>query len=66
MRHYLKMFQNKLPFHPRDLGVPSGASKMISMCMVHSVQTMRLSCLEINSISKWTEMSLNLTLVTYN
>jgi hypothetical protein len=31
------------------------------MPMVYSVQTMRLSCVEINSISKWTEMGFDLT-----
>jgi hypothetical protein len=34
---------------------------MISMPMVHSVQIMHLSCTEINTISKWIEMSFHLT-----
>jgi hypothetical protein len=48
-KHYLQMDRNKLPFHPRDLGVLSGVPKMISMPMVHSVQTVHLSCVEINT-----------------
>jgi hypothetical protein len=33
----------ELPLEPRHLGVPTGASKMISEPMVHSAQTMHLS-----------------------
>jgi hypothetical protein len=39
-----------LPLGPRDLGVPSGASKIISMPMVHSAQTMHLSCDKTNTM----------------
>jgi hypothetical protein len=46
------------------LGVPSGAPKMISQPMVHSVQTVHLSCVKISTISKRTESSIHLTLVT--
>jgi hypothetical protein len=38
---------------------------MISMPMVYLAQIMHLSCTEINTISKWTEMSFLLTHVTY-
>jgi hypothetical protein len=41
-----------------------GCVKMISETMVCSTQTLHLSCAEINSISKWTEMSFHLTYVT--
>jgi hypothetical protein len=51
------MYQNKLPFHPRHLGGPSGVAKKISMPMVHSMQTVHLSCTEINAVSKRTEAS---------
>jgi hypothetical protein len=49
---------------PRHLGVLSGASKMISEAMVCSAQIVHLSCLKINTISKWTETSFHLSLVT--
>jgi hypothetical protein len=41
-----------------------GAPEMVSMPMVHSAQTVLLSCSEINAISKRTEMSFYLTHVT--
>ena len=57
------MDRNELPHHSRRLGVPSGVPKMISMPVIHSAQTMQLSCAEINTVSKRTEMSFDLTLV---
>jgi hypothetical protein len=36
--------QNKLPLDQCQLGLPSGASKKISMPVVHSAQTVLLSC----------------------
>jgi hypothetical protein len=42
--HCLETNQNKIPHDPRHLGVPSGASKMTSEPMVHSVQTVLLFC----------------------
>jgi len=33
--HYLKRDQTKLPLEPLHLGVPSGASKMVSSTMVY-------------------------------
>ena len=43
---------NKIPHDPRHLGVPSGASKMISEPMVRLVQTVHRSCVKISTISK--------------
>jgi hypothetical protein len=37
--HYLQMDRNELPLEPRQLRVPSGASKTISEPMVYLVQT---------------------------
>jgi hypothetical protein len=37
---------------------------MISVLMVHLVQTVRLSCTETNSVSKRTETGFHLTLIT--
>jgi hypothetical protein len=36
-QHYLQMDRNEILQDPRHLGVPSGASKMISEAMVHLV-----------------------------
>ena len=49
-----------IPLEPRHLGVPSGASKMISESMVHVAQTQHLSCTDTNTISKRTENKLPL------
>jgi hypothetical protein len=54
----------KLPLEPRHLGVPSGVSKTISEPMVHLDQTMHLSCVKISTLSKWTETSFHLSIVT--
>jgi hypothetical protein len=54
----------KILHDPRDLGVPSGASKMIYQAMVCLVQTVYLSCTETNTISKWTETRFYMTHVT--
>jgi hypothetical protein len=40
---------------PRNLRVPSSASKKISERMVHLAQTVHLSCTDTNNISKRTE-----------
>jgi hypothetical protein len=63
-QHYLQMDQNKIPQDPCHLGVPSGASKMISKPAVRSAQTVHLSCVKISTISKRTESSIHLSLVT--
>jgi hypothetical protein len=49
------MDQNMVPLDPRHLGVPLGASKMISETMVRSTQTVHLSCIKIDTIPKQTE-----------
>jgi hypothetical protein len=59
------MDQNELPLDPRHVGVPLGASKMVSPPMVCLAQTMHLSCFEINTISKQDEMTFHLTHITY-
>jgi hypothetical protein len=41
------MDQNKIPHDPRNLGVPSSASKMIYEPMVYLAQTVHLSCIKI-------------------
>ena len=41
---YLQTDGNELSVEPRHLGVPTGASKMISDPLVQLVQTMHLSC----------------------
>jgi hypothetical protein len=54
----------ELPLEPRQLRVPSWASKMIlSLCYV-SAQTVHLSCTDTNTISKWTKMIFHMTHIT--
>jgi hypothetical protein len=62
--NYLQTDRNELLLDPRHLGVQSGASKMIFEPVVRLAQTMHLSCIEINTIFKWTEVSFYLTHVT--
>jgi hypothetical protein len=59
-RHYLRMGQNVIPRGPRHLGLPSGASKMISELVVRSAQNvpylasrLALSPNELNQTSTW-------------
>jgi hypothetical protein len=59
------MDQTDLPLEPRHLGVPSSASKMISVPMVCSVLTVHLSCTDTNTISKRTKTRFHTTDVTY-
>jgi hypothetical protein len=47
------------------LRVPFGVLKVISEPVVHSAQAVHLSCLRINTISKRTDTSFYLTIVTY-
>jgi hypothetical protein len=63
-KHYLRTDQNKIPHDPRHLVVPSGACKTISKPVVHLAQTMHLSCVKIRNITKWTESSFHLGLIT--
>jgi hypothetical protein len=58
------MDPNKLPIEPCHLGVQSGASKMISEPMICLAQTMHLSCTDINTVSKQTEVRFHMTHVT--
>ena len=48
----------ELSLERHHLGVPKGTSNMISEPMVRLVQTMHLSCIDTNTISKRTELSL--------
>jgi hypothetical protein len=50
--HYLQTDWTELPLDHRHQGVPSSASKTISIPMVCSVQTMHLSHTDTNTISK--------------
>jgi hypothetical protein len=59
------MDRTELPLEPRHLGVPSSASKTISMPTVCSVQTVHQSCTDTNTISKRTKMRFHRTHVTY-
>jgi hypothetical protein len=59
--HYLQTNPNELPHDSRHEGVSSGVSKKILEPMIRSAQTVHLSCVEINTITKLTEMSFHLT-----
>jgi hypothetical protein len=58
------MDQNEHPLEPRHLGVPSGAFKTISEPAVRLAQTVHLSYIDTNTISKRTEMRFHMTHVT--
>jgi hypothetical protein len=58
------MDRNKILHGPRHLGVPSGASKKISELMVCSARTVHQSTVKTSTISKRTETSFHLSLVT--
>jgi hypothetical protein len=60
-QHYLQTDWNELPLDTHHLGVPLGVPKMISMPLVHSMQIVHLSCVEINTISERTKTSFHLT-----
>jgi Leucine-rich repeat (LRR) protein len=57
----LQTDRTELPLEPRHLGVPSCASKMISMPMVCSVQAVQLSYTDTNTVSKWTKTRFHMT-----
>jgi hypothetical protein len=59
-----KKDQNDVPLVPRDLGVPSGASKTIIEPIVRLAQTLHLTCTYANSISNQTKTGFNMTHVT--
>ena len=52
---------NEIPQDPRHLGVPLGASKLISKPMVCSTQSVQLYCINANTISKHTKMRFHMT-----
>jgi hypothetical protein len=56
--HYLQTERSEIQHDPRQLGVPLSASKTISEPMVHSTETVHLSCFKISSVSKWIDLSL--------
>jgi hypothetical protein len=58
------MDRSEIPYDTCHLGVPLGASKLISEHMVCSLQIVHLSCIKIITISKQTEPSLHLSLFT--
>jgi hypothetical protein len=62
--HYLQTHRIELPLEPRHLGVPMGASKMISEPMVRLAQTVHLSSTNTNTVSKRTEMRFHMTHIT--
>jgi hypothetical protein len=57
----LQRNRNELPFDPCHLGVPLGLPKRIFETIACSAQTVHLSCVLINTFSKWTKTSFNLT-----
>ena len=59
------MERSETPHDPRDLGVPSGASKMMFEPMVRLTKTVHLSCVKISTISKRTETSFHLSIINY-
>jgi hypothetical protein len=63
-QHFLQKDRNEILHNPRHLGVPSGVSKSVSEAMVHLVETVDLSCSDTNTVSKQTETSFHLSLVT--
>jgi hypothetical protein len=58
------MDQNEFSLDPRHVGVPSVAPKMIFEPMVCLTKTMHLSCVEINTTSKHTEMIFHMIYAT--
>jgi hypothetical protein len=58
------MDQNEILHDLRHLVVPLGAYKMISKPTIRSAQTVHLSWIRISTISKWTETSFHLSLVS--
>jgi hypothetical protein len=62
--HTVQTDWNELPFEPRHLVIPSGASKTIFDAMVQLPQTVHLSSTKTNTVSKRTETCFHLSLVT--
>jgi hypothetical protein len=61
---YLQTDQSEHPLVPRHLGVLSDASKRISDPMVRLVQTVHLSCMDTNTVTKQTETRFHMADVT--
>jgi hypothetical protein len=62
--HYLQTGRNDHPLEPHHLGVPLGTSKGISEPIVRFAQTIRLSCNDTNTVSKWTVTRFHMTHIT--
>jgi hypothetical protein len=62
--HYLQTDGNEHPLESHHLGVPLGASKMISEPMVRLAQTVHIFWTDTNTVSKWTEMRFHMIYVT--
>jgi hypothetical protein len=63
-QHYLQKDWKEILHDPRHLGVPSAVSKIISEVVLRLVQTVDLSCIQTNNISKSTETRFYMTHVT--
>jgi hypothetical protein len=65
-RHYhcLQTDQNEILHDPCHIGDPPAASKTIFKPKVCSTKIVHISCVKISTISKWTESSFHLSLVT--
>ena len=64
IKHYHQIDRNEIPHDPRHLGVLYVVSKMIFVPVVCSAQTVHLCCVNISTISKRTQTSIHLSLVT--
>jgi hypothetical protein len=60
----LQRDQNEIAYDPRHVAVPSGVSKMIFEPVVHSVQTVHLSCTDTNTVSEQIETRIHMTHIT--
>jgi len=61
----LKLSLSWIPYDTRHLGVPLGASKLISEHILCSLETVHLSCIKISTISKQTKSSFHLSPFAY-
>ena len=60
-QQYIQTDRTKLSLEPLHLGVPTGASKMVSQTMVHQAKTVNISCTESNTVFKQTEARFHMT-----
>jgi hypothetical protein len=63
-RHRLQTDWNNIRHDPCHLAVPSGASKMVSLPMVHSELSVHLSYTNTSTVSKLSETRFHMTHVT--